>query len=224
MTTNVTDPLANHPQKHSERRGCCAVGFLTIVIVAAASMWLVDASTSYSRMRVVVPMDPVSHCKLEYTISTRYSPQLLDRSVPGLLAYAFYTPKPPPKWIAWVQTHLDGRTVGVITVFGKNLSPQKIKVEDSWQAPGYIEPVMPGANRKIIEYKHILVSNCTAIWDVSEWTKPGNHRSRTYSLLIHPLGTSVMYHFGGVTDKVEDREKIRAEMIAIRDSIKITGL
>jgi hypothetical protein len=221
--TGIETQTGNEAKLPRKRIACCAFGLLSFIIAGAAAAWLIHSSTSYSRMRVVVPTDPVSHCKLEYTISSRYSPQFLKRAVPGLLAFAVYAPKPPPKWIAWMQTHLDGRTVGAITVFGKHLNPRQIQVEDSWQAPGYIEPVMPGGNMKVIESTHILVSNCTAIWDVSEWIKPGNRRSRTYSLLVHPLGSPVMYHFGGLADKAEDREKIRAEMIAIRGSIKISG-
>jgi hypothetical protein len=122
-----------------------------------------------------------------------------------------------------MESHFTSHSAGWVVVIGKQLNPRQTKVEDSWQAPSYMPPTMTGATT--IEYKHLMVSGCSAIWFVTEWPYKGHGkpRTRTYTLTIHPIHKPVSYTFDGVATSVEDRERMLNEMNAIRDSIKIVG-
>ena len=217
------DQVISQPHRERKLRGCCASVLIVLICAAATAVWIGHTS-SYSRFRVVLSTDPVTHCRVEYSVSSRYAPSAVPALPAKWLGYAAYSAKPLPTWIAWIESHLAGRSAGTISVAARQLIPGQTSVEDSLQSPSYTPSTTTGETT--IECKHLMVSGCPAIWTVTEWpgSGPTGHRSRTYFLDIHPLHRPVSYFLDGFAKYAGDQSRMRSEMISIRDSIKITGL
>lgn len=229
--TPLTSSETPQPRART-RRGCCGCALLALLLSASTVVWLIYPR-SVTRFRVVGPTDPITGCRMEYTVSSRYFLRKVRLDPSGILGHAEIAPIPPPKWIDWAENHLRSKsptysaTAGNILAFGRQISPRRMKTEDLWQSQksNADKPPSSAASRNI-EFQHITVSQCTALWLVTEWQGkgPGYHKFRSYTLLVHPVHKPVTYSFDGFAEGAEDQQSLRKEMIAIRDSIKITGL
>jgi hypothetical protein len=231
MTDDNLQISPDDPKPQRKRRGYCACGLLLLVIAVAGAIWLMRSS-SVSRFRVVGPTDPLSGCRIEYSVSSHYT----SGSVPnpeGFVGNADYLPKPPQKWIAWVDAHLMHKSQakspmylaseGQIEVIGRQLNAKQTKSSDDFHSPTYYPVKTAQSTMPTLEFKHLEVSGAAVTWYVTQFQGrgPGKHMFRSFTLFVHPLHVPISYTFHGFTEGEEDQAKLRAEMLAISDSIRI---
>lgn len=217
------DPInALHPPRHHNRR---AMGVVVLLILVAACLIAYEVA-AHSRYKVISKTDRISGYRVEYTVSSNYSESYNPiRAVPEFGESYEFARYPPPQALKWIYAHILHRPTSKASL---GFTPLVGMGPISYQGAGMLEimidgqgyPYMSFRTMKGVLERHLLVCGCPATWYAINRHSSGASQFRLTRLYVKTKDQPVCYLFEA-TDDLSDPTNVAAELMKIKDSIRI---
>ena len=207
--------------------------FLAVIITGCITEYRI---VDISRFKMLSQPDANSGLRIEYSVSNHYVRHIWDLTIklpyPESREIWVYDLRPPSAVARWLNRFILRRTPppDIPVPFG----PDSITavywrefVDEFPQASvdgnGFPIFVSKQALRASIVQDHELIHGCPVTWCSIDWGNIGSAKSHHYQYYVvaRPKRQSKMYLFVAESYGSTDRTKVRAEMLAIRNSIRI---
>jgi hypothetical protein len=189
-----------------------------------------------SRFKVLSQTDAKSGLRIEYSVSNHYLRHTLQLLIklpyPDRLEDWVYEPKPPPAAVQWLNRYVlrrpppptTPRLFGADTItaihWREGLPEFQMKPDDRDGSPVFDSQQASG---EAIVQDHKLIHGCPVTWCSIDWGNIGSTKTHHYQYYVvaKPKRQSMMCILVGEADGATAMTDVRAEMLAIRDSIRV---